>query len=370
MTQGGDMGKKILNVLYFTLEDFESIKDGHSINKDLLREFQRHGHNIYAVSPTERRRGLPTRLIRGEDDKSNESNKCYECDDCGKNDKHAKHGRNSKNGSVVILKPRIGNIQKTKNFIEKGISTVTIGWILKQAIKKYLNEVKFDLIIYCTPPITFLYAIRYVKKRDGARTYLLLKDIFPQNAVDLGMFSTTGLKGILYQYFRKQEKKLYAISDSIGCMSPANLEYVQKHNQEIKREKVEVCPNCIELEELESIDELDKKLFDEKTGIETGIEARTTIRKKYGLPVNKKIFIYGGNLGKPQGIPFLIKCLRACTELDCYFLIVGDGTEKHLLVEYMEEKQAKQPKNIKLIEQLPQDEYTQLVSACDVGLIF
>ena len=96
----------------------------------------------------------------------------------------------------------------------------------------YFADIKFDLILYSTPPITFYKAIEYVKKRDGAKTYLLLKDIFPQNAVDLGMMSKTGLKGLIYKYFRKKEKKLYAISDKIGCMSQANVDYVLKHNHQ------------------------------------------------------------------------------------------------------------------------------------------
>ena len=56
--------------------------------------------------------------------------------------------------------------------------------------------------------------------------------------------SKSGIKSILYHYFRKKEKKLYQISDYIGCMSKANVEYILKHNPEIKQERVEVCPNC------------------------------------------------------------------------------------------------------------------------------
>ena len=62
--------------------------------------------------------------------------------------------------------------------------------------------------MYSTPPITFCRAVDYVKKRDNAQTYLLLKDIFPQNAVDIGMMSKQGIKGILYKFFREKEKRL------------------------------------------------------------------------------------------------------------------------------------------------------------------
>ena len=99
------------------------------------------------------------------------------------------------------------NITKT-NLIEKGISTLRISSQYKSAIKKYFSDVKLDLILYSTPPITLVNCIEYVKKRDGAKTYLLLKDIFPQNAVDLGMMQKSGVKGLLYKYFRCKEKKL------------------------------------------------------------------------------------------------------------------------------------------------------------------
>lgn len=94
---------------------------------------------------------------------------------------------------------------------------------------------KFDLIIYSTPPITFQRAVEYVKERDNAQTYLLLKDIFPQNAVDIGILSKNGWKGLIYKYFRKKEKKLYGISDRIGCMSEANCKYILSHNPGFSR---------------------------------------------------------------------------------------------------------------------------------------
>ena len=209
---------------------------------------------------------------------------------------------------------------------------------------------KFDLILYSTPPVTLVSAIEYVKKRDGAKTYLLLKDIFPQNAVDIGMMSKTGVKGLLYKHFRRQEKKLYAISDHIGCMSQANVDYVIKHNPEVDA-SVEVCPNSVEV--------IDKSVDD---------ETRKQIREKYGIPLNRKVFVYGGNLGKPQGIPFVIKCLKKCQDIkDAYFLIVGDGTEYGVLENYIE---AEKPANVKLMKRLPKEYYDTMVGACDVGLIF
>ena len=306
-----------MNVLFLSLGKYWTINE-KDIYTDLLREFIRHGDKVYVLSPTERREGKKTQLIEEE--------------------------------NSVILKVRTGNVQKT-HFIEKGISTILIGPQFLRAFKKYFSKTRFDLVLYPTPPITFAGVVEYVKKRDNARTYLLLKDIFPQNAVDIGMMNKTGIKGLLYRHFRRQEKKLYRISDRIGCMSQANVDYVVKHNPEIDPEIVEVCPNCMEV-------------FDKSVGG----AARDEIRKKYGIPTDRKVFVYGGNLGKPQGIPLLTRCLAACRDMkEVFFLIVGDGTEFPLLEKYAKESGQT---NFKLMKRLPREDYDTMVGACDVGLIF
>ena len=216
--------------------------------------------------------------------------------------------------------------------------------------KRHFKNIGFDLILYSTPPITFPKVIEYVKKANpSAKTYLLLKDIFPQNAVDMGMLSKTGFKGLLYKFFRAKEKKLYALTDHIGCMSPANVKYVLEHNPEISASKVEVAPNSIELSE---IAELSVK----------------SVLAKYDLPENKPIFIYGGNLGVPQGIPFLIQCLEANADReDCHFVVVGTGTYYQKLADWFE---VRKPKSVSVMKGLPKEDYDSLVQACHIGMIF
>lgn len=307
-----------MNILFLTISGFDSIED-HTIYADLLRSFRNHGHNVFVISPYEKRTGKVTELICEND--------------------------------TQILRIATGNVTGPSNLIKKGVAQLSIEKTYIRGIKKYFSKVNFDLVLYSTPPITFCKAVEYVKKRDGARTYLLLKDIFPQNAVDLGMMKTTGPKSFLYKYFRKKEKRLYGISDRIGCMSPANVRYLINHNAEVDSERVGVCPNSIEV-------------FDKSVDSET----RDIIRKEYGIPLNKKVFVYGGNLGKPQGIPFLIKCLTASKDIkDAFFLIVGSGTEYPLLNEYINQLNCN---NVLLMESIPKEDYDKLVGACDVGMIF
>lgn len=303
-----------MNVLFISLADFESIKE-RNIYTDLLREFCKHGHHICAISPVERRKKQKTGLIEEE--------------------------------RVKILKLCIGNIQKT-NIIEKGFSTIAITSQIINAIKKYFSNVRFDIVLYPTPPITFCKAVEYVKKRDGARSYLLLKDIFPQNAVDMGMMKKGSL---LHKYFRLKEKRLYRISDRIGCMSPANVRYVLEHNPEIDNQRVEICPNSIE-----------------PVDMSITAKEREQIRRKYGIPLDRIVFIYGGNLGKPQGIGFMLKCLHSQRKKrKVFFLIIGNGTEygkiKHYIDQFL-------PDNLALYRWMPVEDYEKIVAACDVGMIF
>lgn len=308
-----------MRVIFLTMTNLSEV-DSYSIYSDLMRKFRNEGHEVFIVSPRERRTGEKTRL--------------YET------------------GGVHILGVRTLNLQKT-NAIEKGIGQVLVEQQFKKAIKKQLGNINADLILYSTPPITFPKVIQYLKQSNPqAKTYLLLKDIFPQNAVDLGMMSKSGVKGVLYRFFRKKEKKLYALSDHIGCMSPANVRYVTEHNQEVNPEKVEVAPNSYEIQKPVALNN----------------EQKNQIRQKNNLPTDLPVFIYGGNLGKPQGIPFLLKCLNANADRDdCHFVVIGNGTEYGKLATWYKERQ---PKSVSVFQRLPKEDYDQLVRACDVGLIF
>ncbi len=304
-----------MNILFLTLSKMENINQ-RGIYTDLVEELSERGINIYVVSPRQKRENLPTEL--------------------------------SKEGNISILKVKTGNITSTKSFIEKGISTIMIEYQYLSAIKKYFKDVKFDMIIYSTPPITFNKILKYFKRKQNSKTYLMLKDIFPQNAVDIGIMRNGSL---LWRYFRNKEIKLYKNSDMIGCMSKGNMDYILKHNSFINKEKVEIFPNSIK-----PIDRIIKR----KKDIE--------ILKRYNIPIDSTLFVYGGNLGKPQGIDFLLEVIDSFYKVEKgHLLIVGSGTEFNKIKEHIEKNK---PKNVTLFKRLPKEEYDKLVGSADVGLIF
>lgn len=303
-----------MNILFLTMNVFTDVHM-HNIYSDLMLELIARGHRPFIVTPRQKSTGEKT--VRTD---------------------YPTH---------TILTVQTGNTVGV-SLIEKGISTVTLSGCYYRAVRKYLGRERFDLILYSTPPITLAGPVKKLKKLFRCPTYLMLKDIFPQNAVDLGMFSE---RSLIYRYFRKQEKLLYRVSDRIGCMSPANVEYLLSHNPEITADQAELCPNGV----------IPCAIGDRSA-------ARKALHEKLDLPEDVVVYLFGGNLGKPQGIPALIDCLRTCkNRKDAFFLICGSGTDALPIDDYIAREQ---PGNVVRYPLLPKQEYDEIASGCDVGMIF
>ena len=288
-----------MKVLFLTMVKINSFNE-RGIYTDLLRKFHNEGHEVFVVCPIERREKRRTHII--------------------------------KENMGTILNIKTFNLQKT-NLVEKGLGILSIEFQYLSAIKKYYKNEKFDLILYSTPPITFSKIINYIKNKYKAYAYLLLKN-----------------NGMLHKIFKSKEKKLYNLSDTIGCMSPANVDFILTHNPEIESSKVEVNPNSIEPNIFEYTE-----------------EQKRVIRNKYGVPLNKKVLVYGGNLGKPQGLDFLLQTIEKSSNENAFFLIIGDGTEYNKMDSWFKNNK---PTNAKLLKRLTKEDYDTLLVSCDVGLIY
>lgn len=305
-------GIRILFITQVVIKDLNL----SGVYTELFKYFTKKGHHITIITPLERResKGIQNEVINKDSHK--------------------------------IIRVKMPNINKA-NYFEKIISTFSFDFLVKRAIKKYLKEYKFDLVIYSTPPITLTKSISFVKEKFDCFSYLLLKDIFPQNAIDLGLL---GENSLLSKWFFKIEKRLYSLSDRIGCMSQANVAYLLKKNKAIDPQKVEICPNSI-------------------VAGSNNISSVTInkIKREYDIPINSRVFIYGGNIGKPQGINFLIQVMtRFKNDSNVYFIVIGNGTAFHELEEWMQQNQTI---NVLLKNRLPKKEYDRIVSVSDVGII-
>ena len=119
-----------MKVVYLTMSDLPDMTVS-GIYVDLMQKMKSEGHDVYVVSAAQRRLKESTRM--------------YDSD------------------GIHVLRVKTLNVQKT-NVIEKGIGQVSLEFLFKWAIRKYLKDVKFDLILYATPPITLVGLIKYMKK--------------------------------------------------------------------------------------------------------------------------------------------------------------------------------------------------------------
>lgn len=277
---------------------------------DLMQEFIRNGHEVHCIYAEEKRNGFNTR-------------------------------RYNENG-IKYLGVKTGNIEKNPNLINKAFATVSIDSKYLSAIKKHLGNQEFDLVLYSTPPITFIKTLKYFRMKNTP-IYLMLKDVFPQNAVDLEMFNKQGL---IHKFFKRKEIQNYNAADYIGVMSEANMDYILNEYPYLES-KMKVLPNSI------NTDTLPVKKF---------------TRKDLNLPEDDLIVIYGGNLGKPQSPDFIIECMNQVEKRDdISFIICGTGACSEQISNHIKSN------NLKKTQYLGQknvEDFEQITLNSDIGLIF
>lgn len=258
--------------------------------------------------------------------------------------KNKNHTDLKKERGFDVLRIVTGNYYDVGLF-EKGITTLKIPLLMRQGIKKYLGKRKYDCILFEAPPVTNAGLVAWAKRQFHCKAYLMLKDIFPQNAADIGIMKKNGF---LFRYFAMKEKKLYQVPDFIGCMSPANRQYIMDHNRWLNPNKLEIFPNT-------------KKLTVNATTFDD------SMRKELGIPPEACVLLFGGNMGKPQYIDLLCEAVKRFRDSPkVFFLFIGRGTDRYKLEHTV---RVNNINNAIVIENLPRDEYEQITKECDVGLI-
>lgn len=299
-------------MVFFTVAPIGSIAES-GVYTDLVREFGARGCNVTVISPAESRYGVQPGV--------------------------------SVEDGIRVIRVLTGGVTKVRSPLRKGLATLLMEQRFIAAIRRHLSGERFDLVLYTAPPVNVDRIVRRLKAQSSCHSYLMLKDIFPQNAVDLGIMRHGGLA---WRFFRRREKRLYAVSDTIGCMSDGNVRYLRAHNPEVDPAKVEVCPNSIR----------PLPVPQRRSGL---------MRTSLGIAENAFLLVYGGNLGVPQGIGFLLQILDHCRGRDdLYFVIAGSGTE----FERVESHLARGGhSHARLLPSLPRRDFTELLADADVGLI-
>jgi len=243
---------------------------------------------------------------------------------------------------IEILRVSSLPIKNVPNWI-KGLSNLLLPWQFYRALQRYYPNKQYDLIISATPPVTFSGLIKRIQKNSQAKFYLILRDIFPQNAVDLG-FMRKG--GVVWNYFRAKEKALYKQADFIGCMSPANKLYLERHEPELSANKIHLLPNY-------------QKPFT--------LSSHTLPESLQSMIEGKFVVVFGGNMGKPQQLENVLQLAKYASQYkDVLFLILGEGVQATKVKGDAEQLGLT---NVHIAGTMPKHIYQQLLQKCHVGLI-
>ena len=299
------------NILFIFLRHSENPNDS-TLTKDLSDEFFKQGNNVTVVTILEKKYRRETQL-------------------------------KIENG-YEVLRVKTGNYFNVSNSIEKGITSLTMVSKLKREIINYLGKKRYDLIITHTPFISTEKLINPLKSYFKCPAHLILWDIFPQNAKDIGILKNK----LLFSYFKYNERKMFLAYECIWCMSEGNVDYLKENYSYLDKDKIKLLRNwaiikpCIEINKEE-------------------------IRKKYGFLKNDYIAIFGGNMGKPQKLENILFLAQKClNNNNIKFLFIGNGSEKERLKKLSKENNIS---NVIFINQVLREEYEKITASCDVGLV-
>jgi len=125
---------------------------------------------------------------------------------------------------VTVLRVRTGRI-KGASKVRRAINEWRLPSVLWKAGKSFFRSHPCDLVVYYSPTIFFAPLVRRLKRMWRCSAVLVLRDIFPQWAVDAGVLRRGSLP---WRFFRRVEFQQYAEADVICVQSPANLAYFEQ----------------------------------------------------------------------------------------------------------------------------------------------
>lgn len=230
----------------------------------------------------------------------------------------------------------IKDISRVKRLINESLLSFK-GW---RAIKSEIKQQNFDGVVYYSPSIFFGSLVSKIKKVADCKSYLILRDLFPQWAIDEGIVGKHSPITLYLQFF---EELNYKAADTIGLMSAKNIEVFNSLHPSYTN--TQVLPNWVR-----NTKQIDNQPY---------------WRDKLNLQ-NKVIFLYGGNIGKAQDMPNLMRLAKSMLEHEQgHFLFVGQGESYTEVEDFIKDNHLS---NVTLLPSISQDAFKDLLLEVDVGL--
>src|SRR5471032_64198 len=140
-----------------------------------------------------------------------------------------------KPGGIEVLRVA-APLTRAPSLIHRALAEMWLPFAMLRNIRKSpFASTKWDLIVWYSPPIFFGPLIWALRRISGGRTYLILRDIFPEWAVDLGLVR----RGPVYLALKAIAALQYTVADVIGVQTPSNLAYLRRWARSPRR-RVEV----------------------------------------------------------------------------------------------------------------------------------
>lgn len=253
--------------------------------------------------------------------------------------KEAFRERQTESGVEVI---RIKTMRHHKvNYVMRGIAQFVLPFLFLRKIKKY-QLINAGAVVVYSPPLPLGLVGRWLK-RKGMKFILNLQDIFPQNAIDLGVLKNRWLISL----FRSLEKNIYQKAEVITVHSEGNRELLAKHYPNLQA-KMKILHNWVDVDYFQQ----------HKTGKD--------FTDMYNLQ-GKYVMVFAGVLGPSQNLSFVLRIMEKLKDLtDFFLLIVGDGKNKSQLQAQIQKLGLS---NVAIYPFISRDDYPALLKACDLGLV-
>lgn len=241
---------------------------------------------------------------------------------------------------VQVLRLRAPRI-KDVGYMRRTIAEFLMPFFMRRnLLKSPLANVLWDGVVWYSPSIFHGPFVQFLKDRSCCKAYLIIRDIFPEWAVDMGLMG----RGLAYRFFDAIARYQYFVADVIGVQTPGNKGYFNTWLQKPNR-KLEVLQNW-----------LDKPA-----------QIRCSIRVNETALAGRKIFVYAGNMGVAQRMGVLLDLaekLRA--NPDVGFLFVGRGSDAEKLKASAQQRGLD---NTMFFDEIHPDEIPDLYAQCAVGIV-
>jgi len=221
------------------------------------------------------------------------------------------------------------------------IAEVLLPWLMLFGLfRSPLFKEKWDGVVWWSPSIFFSPFIKFLKRRSGCPSYMILRDIFPAWALDLGILRP----GLFYEFLSFISLQQHKAADIVGVQSPSNLLFAPRFSNG-KSPHYEVLWNWI---------------APSRNRICSIKVANTSL-------AGRKIIVYAGNMGVAQNLDTFIQlAVHWRYREDVGFLLVGRGTHKSSLMTIAASHNLS---NVLFFDEIDPSEVPGLLSQCHIGYL-